>query len=167
MKDALVIVDDFTRISFVYPIKDKSQYSVAAALEERFLQQRPTSTGIKGIIFFINGTVLRSNRGTEFINSSVHNLCARLGCNVEYSCPGQLGKYKNGLVERRIKEIVRIARCGKEMSGLPDLASSYCVLHAVDIFNALPTKANPFSMPTPPNQIRPTARLTVRDSRRI
>ena len=29
------------------------------------------------------------------------------------------------------------------MSGLPDLASSYCVLHAVDILNALPTKANP------------------------
>jgi hypothetical protein len=29
------------------------------------------------------------------------------------------------------------------MSGVPDLASSYCVLHAVDILNALPTKANP------------------------
>jgi len=36
MKDALVIVDDFTRISFVYPIKDKCQYSVAAALVEHF-----------------------------------------------------------------------------------------------------------------------------------
>jgi len=29
------------------------------------------------------------------------------------------------------------------MSGVPDLASSYCVLHVVDILNALPTKANP------------------------
>jgi len=73
----------------------------------------------------------------------VHDLCARLGCNVEYSCPGQLGQYQNGLFERRIKEIGRIARCGKEMSGVPDLASSYSVLHAVDILNALPTKANP------------------------
>jgi len=42
----------------------------------------------------------------------------------------------------RIKEIGRNARCGKEMSGVPDLASSCCVLHAVDILNALPTKAN-------------------------
>jgi len=45
-KNALVIVDDFNRMSFVYPIKDKYQYSVAAALEEHFLQQRPTSTGM-------------------------------------------------------------------------------------------------------------------------
>jgi len=29
------------------------------------------------------------------------------------------------------------------MSGVPDLASSYCMLHAVDIRIALPTKANP------------------------
>ena len=94
MKHALVIVDDFTRMSFVYLLKDKSQYSVAAALEEHFLQQRPTSTGIQGINFFINRTILRSDRGTEFINSSVHDLCARLGCNVWYSCPGQLGSIK-------------------------------------------------------------------------
>ena len=50
-----------------------------------------TSSGIQGINFFINRTILRSDRGTGFINSSVHDLCARLGCNVEYSYPGQLG----------------------------------------------------------------------------
>ena len=152
MKHALVIVDDFTRMQLVNLLKDKSQQSVAAALEEHFLQQRPTSTGIQGINFFINRTVLRSDRGTEFINLSVHDLCARLGCNVECSYPGQSGNYQNGLVERCIKEIGRMARCGKEMSGVPDLASSYRVLHADDTF--------------PPKQIRPTARLMLRDSRR-
>ena len=119
----LFLFDDFTRMSFVYPITDKSQYSVAAALEEHFLQQRPTSTGIKGVNFFINRMVLSSDRGTELINSSVHDLCERLGCNIEYSCPGQLRKYQKGLVERRITEIGRIARCSTEMSGVPDLAS--------------------------------------------
>jgi len=84
MKDAFVIVDDFTRMSFVYPIKDKSQHSVAAALAEHFLQQWPTPTGIKDINFFINRTVLRSDRGTVFINSFVHDLCERLDCSVEY-----------------------------------------------------------------------------------
>jgi len=79
----LFLFDDFTRMSFVYPITDKSQYSVAAALEEHFLQQRPTSTGIKGVNFFINRMVLSSDRGTELINSSVHDLCERLGYNVE------------------------------------------------------------------------------------
>jgi len=121
MKDAPVIVDDFTCMSFLYPIKDKSQYSVAAALEEHFLQQRPTSTGItgKGINVFINHTVLRSDRGTESINSSVHDLCERLGCNVEYSCPGQLGKYQNGLVERCIKEIGRMHDAAKKCQVCP------------------------------------------------
>ena len=57
VKHALVIVDDFTRMSFVYPIKDKSQYSVAAAIEEHFLQQRPTSTEIKGINQSCEGTL--------------------------------------------------------------------------------------------------------------
>ena len=37
MKHALVIGDDFTRMSFVYLLKDKSQYSVTAALEDHFL----------------------------------------------------------------------------------------------------------------------------------
>jgi len=34
------------------------------------------------------------------------------------------------------------------MSGVPDLVSSCCVLHAVDIFNALPTTANPTDVTT-------------------
>lgn len=142
-KHALVMVDDFTRMSFVYLIKDKSQYVVAAALGEHFVQERPTSTGIKNINFFINRTMLRPDRRTEFVNSSVHDSCERIGCNVEYSCPGQPAKYQNGLVGRRSKEIGRIARCGKEISGVPDLVSSYCVLHAVNILSALPTTANP------------------------
>jgi len=143
MDDAFIIVDDFIRMSLLYSITDKFQYSVAVALEKHFLQQRPTSTGIKGFDFFISHTILRSDRGIEFINSAVHDLCERLGFNIEYSCPGQLGKYQNGLVERRIKEKARMTRCGKEMSGVTDLASSYCVLHAVDILNYLLTKANP------------------------
>ena len=57
MKPALVIVDDFKRMSFVYLLKDESQYSVAAALEEHFLQQRPTSTEIKGINQSCEGTL--------------------------------------------------------------------------------------------------------------
>jgi len=105
VKHALVMVDGFTRMLFVYLIKDKSHYTVAAALEEHFLQQRPTSKEIKGINFFINRTILRSDRGNEFINSSIHDLCERISCNDEYSCPGQSGKYQNGLVEWRIKKI--------------------------------------------------------------
>jgi len=111
MKRALAIVDQFTHMTFLYLVKDKSQYVIAAALEEHFLQQWSMSTEIKSINFFINRTVMRSDEGTDVINSSVHDSCERLDYNVEYSCPGQLGKYQNcgSLVERRIKEIGRMA----------------------------------------------------------
>ena len=65
-KEAAVRTENYLA-RFVYILKVKSQYAVAAALEEHFLQQRPTSTGIQGINFFINRTILRSDRGTEFI----------------------------------------------------------------------------------------------------
>ena len=86
-----------------------------------------------------------------------------IGCKVtvDYSCPGQIGKCQNGPVEQRIKEIERIARCGKEISGVPDLASSYCVLHAVDILNALPTTANPTDGTTDANGLSPYLKYYV------
>jgi len=106
------------------------------------------------LFFFINRTVLRSNRRTE-----LNQFC--IGCKVDYSCPGQIGKCQNGPVEQRIKEIERIARCGKEISGVPDLASSYCVLHAVDILNALPTTANPTDGTTDANGLSPYLKYYV------
>jgi hypothetical protein len=69
-------------------------------------------------------------------------------------CPGQLGKYQNGVVERTIKEIGRMARAMMYTAEVPDLASAYCVLQAVDILNMLPSIL----------QIQPP---TLRDSRRI
>jgi hypothetical protein len=68
--------------------------------------EMPTSL-VKGVNFYIRNTVLRSDRGSEFMNVSVFDVCARHGCVPEYSCPGQLGKYQNGVVDRQIKEIGR------------------------------------------------------------
>jgi len=67
MKQALIMVDDYSRMSFIYLMKDKTQHSVAAALEEDFLRQRPVDTNIPGKDFFIEHTILRSNRGTDCI----------------------------------------------------------------------------------------------------
>ena len=62
---------------------------------------------------------------------------------LQYSCPGQLGKYQNGVVERRIKEIGRMGRSMMFTDEAPDLANAYCLLQAVDILNMLPSTANP------------------------
>ena len=142
-KHALILVDDFTRQCFVKLLKNKTQFDVAEALDAHFDQQRPFSTGVKGVNFYVRNTVLRSDRGSEFINAAVLDVCARHGCVPEYSCPGQLGKYQNGVVERRIKEIGRMARAMMYTAQAPELANAYCVLQAVDILNTLPTTANP------------------------
>ena len=42
------------------------------------------------------------------------------------------------------------------MSCVPNLASSYCVLHAVDILNALPTTANPTDSTTDVTRFSPS-----------
>jgi hypothetical protein len=142
-KHALILVDDFTRQCFVKLRKDKTQFHVAEALNEHFTHQRPFSTVVKGVNFYVRNTVLRSDRGSDFINVSVLDVCSRHGCIPEYSCPGQLGKYQNGVVERKIKEIGRMARAMMYTAEVPDLASAYCVLQAVDILNMLPSTANP------------------------
>ena len=142
MRYALILVNDFTRQCFVKLLKTKTQFEVAQALDEHFQQQRPVSTGVKGVNFYIHHTTLRSDRGSEFINSAVQDVCSKHGCFPEYSCPGQLGKYQNGVVERRIKEIGRMARAMMYTSDAPDLASVYGLLQAVDILNVLPTTAN-------------------------
>jgi hypothetical protein len=142
-KHALILVDDFTRQCFVKLLKDKTQFHIAEALDEHLSQQKPLSTGVKGVNFYVRNTVLRSDRGSEFINASVLDVCGRHGCVPEYSCPGQLGKYQNGVVERRIKEIGRMGRAMMFTAEAPDLANAYCLLQAVDILNMLPSTANP------------------------
>jgi transposase InsO family protein len=142
-KHVLILVDDFTRQCFVKLLKDKTQFHIAEALDEHLSQQKPLSTGVKGVNFYVRNTVLRSDRGSEFINASVLDVCGRHGCVPEYSCPGQLGKYQNGVVERRIKEIGRMGRAMMFTAEAPDLANAYCLLQAVDILNMLPSTANP------------------------
>ena len=60
--------------------------------------------------FYVRNTVFRSDRGSEFINVSVLDVCGRHGCVPEYSFPEQVGKYQNGVVEKRNKEIGRMGR---------------------------------------------------------
>jgi transposase InsO family protein len=142
-KYALILVDDFTRQCFVKLLKDKTQFHVTEPLDEHFSQQKPLSTGVKGVNLYIRNTVLRSDRGSEFINTAVLDVCGRHGCVPEYSCPGQLGKYQNGVVERWIKEIGRMGRAMMFTAEAPDLANAYCIVQAVDILNMLPSTANP------------------------
>ena len=97
----------------------------------------------ESINFFTHRMVLKSDQGTEFINHDVKNLCVELGCAQEFSCPGDSGKWQNGVVERRIKELGTTARKLMHTSQMLPEAKMHALYHAADILNALPTTGNP------------------------
>ena len=138
---ALVMVDDYSRKVYVYGMKGKNGATVAQHLRNHF-----SSLGLsrpEAINFFTHRMILKSDQGTEFINHDVKSLCVELGCAQEFSCPGDSGKWQNGIVERRIKELGTIGRKLMHTSQMLPEARMHALYHAADILNALPTTANP------------------------
>jgi hypothetical protein len=80
VKYALILVDDFTRQCFVKLLKDLTQFHVAEALDEHFSQQKPLSTGVKGVNFMFEilcfGLI-------EDLNSSMQQFSMSVGATVE------------------------------------------------------------------------------------
>ena len=136
--EALIMVDDFSRMVFVYVMKDKTKESVAEALRTHFLKVRCQPSRLN---FFTHRTTIKSDMGSEFINHLVKSLCAEIGCVQEFSCPGG-GKWQNGTVERRIKELGLIARSIAEAGNMPDASHMYALWQAADILNVLPCSSN-------------------------
>jgi hypothetical protein len=60
MREALIMVDDFSRKVFVYLMKDKQQDSVVEALRWHFLKVRGQPTGVN---FFTHHTCMKSDMG--------------------------------------------------------------------------------------------------------
>ena len=83
----------------------------------------------ESINFFTHRMVLKSDQGTEFINHEVKNLCVEYGCAQEFSCPGDSGKWQNGVVERRIKELGTTARKLMHTSQMLPEAKMHALYH--------------------------------------
>jgi transposase InsO family protein len=138
-REALIITDECTHEIFTYAMKSKSGKSVAEALHQHFLRERATPEGIH---YYCHRVELHSDQGSEFINADVHTLCQSVGAIQTYSCPGGLGKWQNGVCERKIKDLGSIMRSIMSISALPPAAAVYAMYQAQDILNDLPTKAH-------------------------
>ena len=82
-----MMVDDFSRMVFVYVMKDKTKESVAEALRTHFLKVRCQPSRLNS---FTHRRTIKSDMGSEFINHLVKSLCAEIGCVQEFSCRIQL-----------------------------------------------------------------------------
>lgn len=124
-----LLVDDFSRSMWVYMLKSKDE-----ALEafKKFKARVEDGKDKKVKVF-------RTDRGGEFTSKEFEKYCEEAGIERHYSAP--YTPQQNGVVERRNRTVVEMARsCLKERK-LPSTMWGEAVRHSVYILNRLPTRA--------------------------
>ncbi|KAJ0801453.1 putative RNA-directed DNA polymerase [Helianthus annuus] len=134
----LTIVDDFSRAVWCYFMTSKSE-----VFENFKMFYELVLTQFKRKI-----KIIRSDNGTEFVNSQMDNLCKTKGILHQTSC--SYTPQQNGVVERKHRHLLNTARALMFQGGLPLRFWSDCVLTAVYLINRLPSYVlsgkSPFEM---------------------
>lgn len=81
---------------------------------------------------------MRSDNGSEFVNARVQGLFAKKGILHQHSCV--YSPQQNGVVERRHRSLLEIARAVMFHSQLPGKLWPYSILYATWILNRLPSR---------------------------
>jgi len=123
-KYLLTIVDDYSRYTWVFPLKQK--FEVVKILENFviFIQTK----------FETTITVIRSDNETEFF---MNNFFINKGIMHQTSCVNT--PQQNSIVERKHSHLLNVARALMIQSHLPKIYWSYYVLHVAHIINMFPT----------------------------
>ncbi|KAI3745946.1 hypothetical protein L6452_08358 [Arctium lappa] len=103
----LVIVDDYSRFTWVYFLRTKDETS---GLIKSFILRIENQTNQKV-------KVIRSNNGTEFKNLDLNTFCEEKGIERQYSAPRT--PQQNGVAERRNRTLIEAARSLLADSKLP------------------------------------------------
>src|SRR5699024_9464475 len=97
-KYGLVIVDDFSRFTWVFFLQDKSE---TQGTLKRFLRRAQNE-------FELKVKKIRSDNGTEFKNLQVEEFLEEEGIKHEFSAP--YTPQQNGVVERKNRTLIDMAR---------------------------------------------------------
>ncbi|KAJ9565361.1 hypothetical protein OSB04_001327 [Centaurea solstitialis] len=103
----LVIVDDYSRFTWVYFLKTKDETS---GLIKPFVIRLENKTNLRV-------KVIRSDNGTEFKNADLNSFCEEKGIERQYSAPRT--PQQNGVAERRNRTLIEAARTRLAYSKLP------------------------------------------------
>ncbi|KAI3736523.1 hypothetical protein L2E82_26344 [Cichorium intybus] len=131
----LTIVDDFSRNVWVYLIKHKHEASNSLVT---FCNMVKTQFGKKV-------KRVRSDNGGEFTSSYMNDFYASEGIILETSCVHT--PQQNGVVERKHRHLLEVARALRFEAMLPIKFWGECVLTAAYIINRLPSKVIGFRTP--------------------
>ena len=100
-KRALIVVDDASRWIFVVLLRTATMQETAAAL-------RKVLYTVAADAHILRTQVIRTDNGTEFINSVVQSLFAQAGIRHERTCPNT--SHQNGVAERAIGKLMPVVR---------------------------------------------------------
>ncbi|KAJ9551882.1 hypothetical protein OSB04_015927 [Centaurea solstitialis] len=105
--NCLVIVDDYSRFTWVYFLRTKDETS---GLIKPFVTRVENKTNLRV-------KVIRSDNGTEFKNADLNSFCEEKGIERQYSAPRT--PQQNGVAERRNRTLIEAARTMLADSKLP------------------------------------------------
>jgi len=125
----MLLVDDCTRWTQVYMLKNKDQ-AVDAFVKYKADVENSSSHKLK---------ILRSDRGGEFLAKSFQSVCEQAGIKHQFTAP--YSPQQNGVVERKNRTVMEMARAMLKSMNLPGRFWAEAVRHAVYLLNRLPTKA--------------------------
>lgn len=125
----LIIVDDFSRSTFLFPLVNKSD---ATSRIVNTIEYIKTSIGT-------SVKVLRTDRGGEFSSNFLADFLASKG--IVHQQPPAESSPQNGVSERAIRTVTSMTRAMLHSSGLPLFLWSEFALTAAYILNRSPLKA--------------------------
>ncbi|KAJ9551322.1 LOW QUALITY PROTEIN: hypothetical protein OSB04_015367 [Centaurea solstitialis] len=124
----LLIVDDYCRYMWVYPIKTKDE---AFPMFKRFKAKVEKEGRYKV-------KTLRTDRGGEFTSQRFSDFCDDEGIHRQLTAP--YTPQQNGVVERRNRTILEVTRSLLKAMNVPETLWGEAVRHAVYLLNRVPTK---------------------------
>ncbi|CAI7864452.1 unnamed protein product [Closterium sp. NIES-53] len=138
----LLVVDDYTRYTTVFPLRSKGEVSdvlipwirtVRIQLHERFGQDLPVLR-------------LHSDRGGEFSSDLLRDFCRGEGINQSFMLPES--PQQNGIAERHIGLVMEVARTSMIHAAAPHFLWPFAVRYAAHQLNLWPRVSLPETSPT-------------------
>ncbi|CAL9011462.1 unnamed protein product, partial [Prunus brigantina] len=132
-KYILVVVDDYSRFTWVAFLKDKGETFIHFKSIVNKIQNEKERT--------VNSlSRMRSDHGTEFDNSSFIEYCDELGIRHEFSSP--ITPQQNGVVERKNRVLIEMARVMLSGKSLPKFFWAEAVNTSCYVINRVYTRPN-------------------------
>lgn len=125
----MLLVDDFTRMMWVYMLKTKDA-ALATFKKFKVLVEKGGKHEIQ---------VFRTDRGGEFSSNEFKLFCEETWILRHYTSP--CSPQQNGVVERRNRTVIAMARSLLKERNVPSEMWGEATRHAVYMLNRLPTRA--------------------------